>query len=175
MNLQEFLETSTGNWFAQRTSYHLDQGQCNNNKAEITIEKLTFDHPEVVKLCEQSGIAASTNCEAIKTYWNNSVDWGQPQEKSSSILVFIPEQSNHKTGKILSQINKIGANSLSGNYILAEDESLTLITESEDQTIEERQYFASPNLRIRSSICKVGNDHKITSFYSEIRRMEEKK
>ena len=92
MDLQEFLETSTGNWFTQRTSYQLVEGQCNNNKAEITIEKLPFDHPKVVKLCEQFGISSHLNCGGTQIFWDNSVDWGQVKEKGSSLLVFIPDQ-----------------------------------------------------------------------------------
>jgi phycoerythrin-associated linker protein len=175
MDLQEFLETTTGNWFAQRTIYLLDQGQCNNNKAELSIEKLNLDAPEVRQLCQENGLSLSSKSISLKTSWDNSVDWGQPKEKGSSILVFIPDENNEKRGKIASKINKIGAKTLAGTYIFSEDESLTLITENGDEIIEERQSFASPNLRLRSSICKQGNDHKITSFYSEIRRMEAKK
>jgi hypothetical protein len=171
MDLQEFLDTSAGNWFTQRTTYKLMESQCNNNKAEITIEKLSSDHPEVISLCEQAGIAVQGNCTGTKISWDNSVDWGQAKEKSSSILVFIPEKNNLDTGKILSLSHGIGAKILLGSYIVAEDESLTLTIEADNHIIEERQWFASPNLRLRSSICRIDNNHAVTSFYSEIRRM----
>jgi phycoerythrin-associated linker protein len=174
MDLQEFLESSAGNWFAQRTSYNLAQGNCENNKAEITVEKLSSEHPEVIELCQKNSLKPNLSCGGIKVSWDNSVDWGKPKDKGYSMLVFIPDEDKTETGKILRHNNQSISTMTLGRYILAEDESLTLIIEEGDCFIEERQLFVSPNLRLRSSLCKLADEYSITSFYSEIRKMPPK-
>jgi len=60
---------------------------------------------------------------------------------------------------------------IEGEYILAEDESLTLSLTQNDQNISERIWFASDNLKLRNTVTK--NKEKVTetAFYSEIKRL----
>jgi hypothetical protein len=54
--------------------------------------------------------------------------------------------------------------------MLGVDEALTLTTENKGIDIEERQWFVSDNLRMRTTIVKKGEQVIQTSFYSEIRK-----
>jgi hypothetical protein len=52
---------------------------------------------------------------------------------------------------------------------LGSDDALTLITEYETMSSEERLWFASPNLRMRVSVLKRYGGFSMASFTSEIR------
>jgi hypothetical protein len=56
-----------------------------------------------------------------------------------------------------------------GQFAIGEDEALTLTTQHGETSSEERLWFASPNLRLRTSILKEANGFSATSFCSEIR------
>ena len=57
-----------------------------------------------------------------------------------------------------------------GHYTLGQDEALTLIIETEDIYAEERQWFASENLKLRTIMMRHNDGTQQTSFYSEIRK-----
>ena len=59
--------------------------------------------------------------------------------------------------------------------MLAEDEALNLTLEVGDFLMEERIWFASENLRLRTSLIKGNNGYSRTAFYSEIRRLPPQK
>lgn len=168
MEIREFLELSEGKWFSQRTTYHLNQEQGESTKAELSIEKLLADNSEVVKLCQQHQIDPSLAWGGTKISWDNSVDWGKPKLIGSNLLVFVPDRENDKIGQFL---RSGGEPKSIGRYIIGNDRALTLIVEDGTTHAEERQWFASPNLRLRTTIVKSSGGFTQTSFYSEIRRM----
>jgi hypothetical protein len=82
MDIKEFFEHSEGKWFSQRTRYNLASAQSENSKSEITIEMLSQDDPEVVKLCQQSDVNAASTWGGAKISWDNSVDDRQEKQKA---------------------------------------------------------------------------------------------
>jgi len=52
---------------------------------------------------------------------------------------------------------------------MGSDQALTLVTEYETMSSEERLWFSSPNLRLRVSILKRFGGLSMASFTSEIR------
>ncbi len=174
MDIKEFLELSTGNWFSQRTSYNLEREKFENNKSEITIEMLSQDHPEVVKLCEQHKINPNVSLGGIKASWDNSVDWGKAKQKGSTLVIPIPDADRPQVGKLLQAMGNLQKTLIAGRYIMGDDRALTLIVEQGITYSEERLWFASPNLRLRTSIVKHAGGFSTTSFYSEIRKVPPK-
>ena len=171
MNIENFLNLIVGRWFAQRTSYVLDQEEVENSKADITIEALNKDDPEVIKICEDNNIKAEKIIGGIKSSWDNSVDWGKTKEQGSSLLIFVPDEDNFEKGLLLRN-SGVGKNNISHcSYGFTKDEVLTLLTQEKDCIIEERQWFASDNLKLRNLVVNVGGDCKQTTFYSEIRKV----
>ncbi|MGB3692030.1 MAG: phycobiliprotein lyase [Spirulinaceae cyanobacterium] len=170
MDIKEFFEQSAGNWFAQRTSYNLKDGKAENSKSDLSTTLLAADDPRVVKLCQEKGISQDLVWQGIKTSWDSSVDWDDKKEKGSSLIVIIPDADNSSQGKILRSLGKL----LAGRYILGRDEALTLTVENEDIYFEERIWFASNNLRMRSSLIKMADTYNGAAFYSEVRRMPAK-
>lgn len=174
MDIQEFFEQSAGKWFAQRTHYNLTNPAAGSSKAEIEVEFLAADTPEIRQLCQQQHVSSAQSCAGLKIGWDNSVDWGGTKQKGFAILVAIPDFENPQTGKLLRASSNPKEQTLSGRYILGADEALTLTLENGTLQAEERLWFASPNLRLRSSFVKNNGQFSDSTFYSEIRRIPAK-
>jgi phycoerythrin-associated linker protein len=167
MDIKEFITLCAGQWFSQRTSYQLAAQKVENNKSDIAIDLLPIDHAEVIALCQPHHLDTGSSLGGLKASWNNAVDWGQPKQIGSTLLVFLPTADDPSIGKLL----KSGNPSLLGHYHLRQDEALTLTIESDRGQFEERLWFASPNLRLRTTIIQHPDKTSQTVFYSEIRKM----
>lgn len=168
MTLEEFLEQSAGNWFAQRTQYFLEQDKFENSKSEITVERLFQEHPETIRLCQAHQIDPGYTRGGLKTSWDHSAERGAKQ-KGFAIIILVPETDAVDRGKLLQTTDS--STSLAGNYVFGEDEALTLNLSRDNTASSERLWFASPNLRLRTSIIRHQGEVSSTSFYSEIRRI----
>lgn len=174
MDIKEFLALSEGRWFSQRTSYHLNDGKTENSKADLAIELISENDRDLLALCQNNKIELNGELKATKISWDNSVDWGKPKQQGSIELVLIPDTGDAKTGKLISDLATPGKSGKVGRFALGNDETLTLIIENGDSYFEERQWFASPNLRLRTTLHKNGNGVELTCFYSEIRKVQPK-
>jgi hypothetical protein len=83
--------------------------------------------------------------------------------------VSVPDPDNIHTGKLLREMGYAEKTPVAGRYIMGSDDALTLITEYETMSSEERLWFASPNLRLRVSVLKRFGGFSMASFTSEIR------
>ena len=173
MDIKEFFEHSEGKWFSQRTRYNLASAQSENSKSEITIEMLSQDDPEVVKLCQQSDVNAASTWGGAKISWDNSVDDRQEKQTGYAVVVPIPNADKPEEGKLLQTRSDDGKSPTIGRYIVGNDESLTLIAEDETTYLEERLWFAHPNLRLRT-VLNGSDQFSMAAFYSEIRRIPPK-
>lgn len=171
MQIQEFLNLSLGKWFSQRTSYLINPDKAENSKSEITISELNSEYPELVTLCQEHQIQPQQFYLGIKSVWDNSVDWGQPKAQGYSVLVVIPDGEELSTGKILQSTNINKQDSLTGSYLIGNDDALTLRVEKPGLTITERLWFPSDNLRMRTCLIQSNQGWSKTSFYSEIRKL----
>lgn len=169
MNIQEFFELSAGKWFSHRTSHHLAFKQSEDGKSDITIEMLASDHPDVVKLCQQYEMnPALAECGA-RVSWNGTMEWDEEKHTGSTVLVPVRDQDKPNQGKLLREMGYAEKVPVAGSYVMGSDDALTLITEYETMSSEERLWFASPNLRMRVSVLKRFGGFSMASFTSEIR------
>jgi hypothetical protein len=164
MDIKEFVGLCTGKWFSQRTSF---QAKVESSKAEITVEFLAAEHPECVKLCEQYQIQPNLALGGTKASWDSG-DFGKNKQTGSTLLVWIPDDSAN--GRILRFLSQ-GQATAQGKYCLGTDEALTLSVGEADRQTEERVWFASPNLRLRTSLVKLSDGRTQMGFYSEIRKL----
>ena len=81
----------------------------------------------------------------------------------------IPDPDRPNEGKLLRDVGYAEKAEVAGRYIIGSDDAMTLITEYETMYSEERIWFASPNLRLRTSILKRFGGFSMASFCSEIR------
>ena len=165
MNLKEFLNLSEGRWFSQRT-YYLVGGEADNSKADITIERIDPQDTKAVELCKKHNLDPQLSLGGTVQSWDNSVDWGKPKQVGSATVVLVGNSDDDTTGKLIRpQDSKV-----CGHYALGADEALTLTLDTDDMHAEERQWFASDNFKMRTTIVKFNDGRKQTSFYSEIRK-----
>ena len=173
MDIQEFFEQSAGKWFSQRTSHHLAFKQAENGKSNITIEMLSADDAEVAKLCQQYDIDPGLALCGARVTWDGMMEWDgdaeKEQHKGSTVLVPVPDPDKPNEGRLLREMGYAEKAPVAGRYIMGSDDALTLITDYETMYSEERLWFASPNLRLRTSILKRFGGFSMASLSSEIR------
>lgn len=169
MNITEFFQQSSGKWFSQRTSHHLAFKQSESGKSDIVIETLAKDAPEVIKLCEQYEIDPSLALCGARVTWNGTMEWDEEKHVGSTVLVPVADADKPNEGKLLREQGYAEKAPVAGRYVMGDDDSLTLITDYETMYSEERLWFASPNLRLRTSILKRFGGFSMATFCSEIR------
>lgn len=176
MDIKLFLEQTNGQWFSQCTTYDLTKIESNveNSKADLAIDILPSDDPKVTNLSQQYNINSQTILGVMISNWNNAPDWGKPKQQGSSMLIIAMNKDDSATGEIFRLVNKPEQKIIKGKYILGKDEALTLILEEGNYCTEERIWFASTNLRMRTTIHKYHNQCFQTSFYSEIKKVTTK-
>jgi len=173
MNINTFIDKITGSWFSQRTTYNINQEEVDNSKANLTINLLDINAPEVKEKISQKSLNVDDNVIGISEIWDTSPDWGKPKKQGQSFILLAKNEDDLTKGdfwRFLSN-NEV----LEGKYILAEDESLTLTIEKDDQYIEERIWFANDNLRLRNTVVKNDGTVVQTCFYSEIKKISAEK
>ena len=166
MNLKKFLDLSEGKWFSQRTNYLLGRDKADNSKADITIEAITTDDSRATELCQKHHLDLNLIVGGTVQSWDTSVDWGKDKQVGSATMVLVSDLDGDRTGKIIRPQDA----KVCGHYELGADEALTLIIDNDDMYAEERQWFASDNLRLRTTVVQYHDGRKQTSFYSEIRK-----
>ena len=165
MDLKEFLNLSAGRWFSQRTNYLVGQ-EAQNSKADITIELINPEDAKAVELCKKHHLDPQLSLGGTVQSWDNSVDWGKSKQVGSATVILVADPEDESNGKLIRpQDSKV-----CGHYALGSDEALTLTLDTEEMHAEERQWFASENFRMRTTVVKFNDGRKQTSFYSEIRK-----
>lgn len=171
MNPEKFLSQSAGRWFSQRTNYFLERNQSASSKADLTIEFLPGNDTRVTELCQKHNLDSSLAIGGMVQSWDNSVDWGKDKQVGSATIVLVKDPDSETKGKLIrSQDSQV-----CGHYVLGEDEALTFTLTNEEMEAEERQWFASDNFKMRTTVVKFKDGSEQTSFYSEIRKAAPKK
>ncbi len=175
MNIIEFFVAYSGKWLSQRTSHNLawprsrsvSAGESESGKAEVQIELLTAAQPEVIQLCQHGNLAAAKALCGARITWKGMMAAETQQQVGTTLLVALATGDDLNQGHLLQQNGRTGL--LTGRYLLGADEVLTLTTASESLSLEERLWFAGPNLRLRTSLLKQANGFSSAAFCSEIR------
>lgn len=168
MDLQAFLQLNDGKWLAQRSQYDLQRETSENSKANLEITFLEPQAVAVTQLCAQGQQDPQAAIAGLELRWEDNTRLGQTL-KGSCVLVFIPHSDTE--GTILRQQTQPGSPLYQGQYQWGQDQALTLQLRSGETTVEERQWFASDNLRLRTTVVQQGDVFISTGFYSEIRRL----
>jgi hypothetical protein len=171
MNLRKFLDLSAGRWFSQRSNYLLGYENVDNSKADLTIEIISPDDHRAIQLCQKHNLDPKLSIGGTVQSWDNSVDWGKPKQLGSDIIVLVSDSKDQQTGKVIRPQDS----QVCGHYTLGADEALTLTIKTDEMYAEERQWFASDNFKMRTTIVKYSDGRQQTSFYSEIRKAAVKK
>jgi hypothetical protein len=166
MNIFDFLGQSTGKWFSQRTSYHLSKTENwhQSDKTDLVIEPIESGDEEGRRLCLDQRLDPAAVVGGLKIQWAKTLL--KPQGTSRLLLL---GDETAVEGQVVRAVMGPGQRPSLGRYVLNEDESLLLITETAGLYVEERMWFAAPNLRLRTSLMRSAGGFETSSFYSEIR------
>ncbi|MBW4471976.1 MAG: phycobiliprotein lyase [Stenomitos rutilans HA7619-LM2] len=170
MDIVEFFQLSSGKWFLQRTSHHSAFKQTNDGQSELQIELLPKTDLDVIKLCEQHETDPELALCGARVIWDGAMERDKKKHTGSTVLVLIADSDKPNEGKLLREMGYAEKAPGAGRYVMGSDNALTLITEDATMYSEERLWFASPNLRLRTSILKQFGGLSMTSFCSEIRK-----
>jgi hypothetical protein len=171
MELQAHLASWQGKWFSQRTHYNFQQQQAENHKSELAIEVLTSFEPDLQAVLQQAPFSATGTPLAVRLSWDTSVDWGKPKQTGNLVYLFAPTEQPGQGTLLRLATGVLKTPALQGHYCLAPDESLSLVLQDQETRIEERIWFASPNLRLRTCLIQQGEYFSYSAFYSEIRKL----
>jgi hypothetical protein len=169
MNIVKFFELSSGKWFSQRTSHHLDFKQSEVGKSELVIEMVDKADSDIVKLCKQYNIDPAAALCGARISWTGTIEKNNQKYAGSTLLVPVADPEYPNEGKLLHTLNIATNAPVLGRYVVGSDEAITLITEDDTFYSEERLWFASPNLRLRTSVLNRSGHFSMGSFCSEIR------
>lgn len=165
MDIVSFVETLAGKWFSQRTTHYLASQTSKAGQSNLLIEFLPATDASLVQVCEAQGQNPSQIACGLKVNQDSRMDGDTRTTQSTTVMVMLQPTANGH-GQILHASPK--APVAQGEYGLDND-VLTLTTQTSAGTLEERLWFANPNLRMRTSVFKVDNTEQMASFCSEIR------
>jgi hypothetical protein len=99
------------------------------------------------------------------------MDWDREDENHTGTTVFalVPDTDNPRQGRLLRERGYAEIVPVVGRYAMDDDEGLVLITEYETMSSEERFWFVTPDLRMRTSIVKRFGGFNTASFCAETR------
>lgn len=168
MDINDFFQQSEGRWFSQRTSHLLASKQSESSKSNIQFELLAADAPAVVQLCERSHVDPALALCGGSITTEITQDLSSRKRIVTTLLVPLANPENPNEGSFL-HTSSTDSSASKGRYSVGTDEALTLIIDSDSLSSEERLWFASPNLRLRTSVIKRPDGFSVASFSTEIR------
>lgn len=165
MDIQAFIQQSCGRWFTQRTCHQIGNLSSDAQSAQLCVEKLSLEDGAVLELCKAAEVDLTLAQCAAKISWQGQGFLAQPQEAGELLMVALSNVSNQ--GEILQQVGSAPFMRL--NFHIDEDQRLILTGTQDQLHLEERVWFASPNLRLRISLLKQANQLYQATWYSEVR------
>jgi hypothetical protein len=170
----EFFRHSAGKWRSQRATHHLAFRRAETGGSEIYVESLSADNPKIIEICQLHQVDPATSVGGAFVSWDGSMAWDKEDEshEGTTIFALIPDADNPQQGMLLRDRGYAETAPVAGRYLMDEDDALVLTTEYETMSSIERFWFASPNLRLRTStVLWFGGANK-TTFCIETRIAE---
>jgi CpeS-like protein len=180
MDIQAFFQLCDGKWISQRTTHQLLEQNNKSGRSDLWGEILEATDGDVVTLCQQLNVDSSQALCGLRLRWSEVAEAYESKfkkkDEGSALMVAIanpsstathPASVEHASGQLLRSLNTAHAGT--GTFSIGADEALTLRFEDADTVSEERIWFASPNLRLRSSSIQKDGIVCVTTFCSEIR------
>ncbi len=169
MDIQEFCTTFTGKWFSQRTTHDLKQKTSFLAKSDLWVDAVEVTDPAIQSLCDRYGVGTDQVMIALKLRWE-AVIAASPKKELGSGAIALLKGDDPNQGPVLSDTASNGIdNPAPGTYTLGDDEALTFVLPMPNGDITERMWYASPNLRMRTSTVTEDGEPLLASFCSEIR------
>ncbi|MEL6440684.1 MAG: phycobiliprotein lyase [Cyanobacteria bacterium J06621_8] len=168
---KEFFQRSAGKWKSQRTTHHLPFRRAESGDSDISVEFLEAGDPKINAICEMHDQDPQTAIGGAFVSWDGSMAWDKENEehKGTTVFALIPDPNDPRQGKLLRERGYAEIVPVAGQYHMDEEDGMVLITEYETMSIIERFWFASPDLRLRSSTVKRFGGFNTATFCAESR------
>lgn len=171
MDAMQFFQQSSGKWRSQRTTHHLAFKRSEAGESEICVQALASDNPQVVAICQMHQVNPELAIGGAFVSWHGSMGWDKEDDNhdGSTVFALIPEADNPQQGVLLRERGYAEIVPVAGHYQIDEQNALVLTTEYETMSSIERFWFASPNLRLRSSTVKRFGGFSTATFCTEFK------
>jgi hypothetical protein len=140
----------------------------------ITVETLPADDPRIIEICKMHNEDPAQSVGGSFVTWNGAMAWDKEGEdhKGETVFALIPDADNPRNGKLLRERGYAEIVPVAGRFEMDEDDALNLITEYETMSVIERFWFATPDLRLRTSAVKRFGGFNTATFCAEARTAE---
>lgn len=167
----EFFRRSAGKWRSQRTTHHLAFRRAEVGSSDIFVETLAAGHPKIVEICQLHQVDPSLAVGGAFVSWDGSMAWDKEEENHQGTTVFalVPDRDDPRQGSLLRERGYAEIVPVAGRYYLDDDNALVLVTEYETMSTQERFWFASPDLRLRTSTVQRFGGFNTATFCAEMR------
>ncbi|MBW4426627.1 MAG: phycobiliprotein lyase [Nostoc desertorum CM1-VF14] len=172
MDAMDFFQLSAGKWRSQRATHHLAFKRSEVGESDIQVETLDADHPEIIELCQYHQIDPSLSVGGSRVQWLGTMSWdreGDENHQGKTIFAIVPDVDNPRGGKLLRERGYAEIVPVVGLFHMDDEDGLVLTTEYETMSSIERFWFASPNMRLRTSTVKRFGGFSTASFCTETR------
>ena len=172
IDAMDFFQLSAGKWRSQRATHHLAFKRSEVGESDIQVETLDADHPEIIELCQYHQIDPSLSVGGSRVQWLGTMSWdreGDENHQGKTIFAIVPDADNPRAGKLLRERGYAEIVPVVGLFHMDDEDGLVLTTEYETMSSIERFWFASPNMRLRTSTVKRFGGFSTASFCSETR------
>ncbi|MBP0000475.1 MAG: phycobiliprotein lyase [Cyanobacteria bacterium SID2] len=172
LDAMQFFEKSSGTWHSQRTTHHLPFRRSELGGSEICVKALSADDPRVVEICQMHEIDPQLAAGGAFVEWNGLMQWDREADENhagSTVFAIVPDPDNPYRGKMLRERGYAEIVPVAGQYEMDDDNGLILITEYETMSSIERFWFASPDVRMRTSTVKRFGGFSTATFCTESR------
>lgn len=176
MEIVNFFEKLAGRWFSQRTTHDLCAQQSKAGKSDLELEWLPAGDSSIQSLCADVGQPDAVALGGLKIIQKSTIE-GHPQQQVQTTLVVPlqphtsstqdPETGNPVEGSFLRSAPP--GQTLVGQYRLEKDSLMVLSTPVGESVMEERWWFITDNLRMRTGLLTRPDGTQLASFCSEIR------
>ncbi len=176
MKIEQFVAQSEGEWKSMRSSHSLAFQQFEQVISRIKIKLLNTNDSKVLDLLYESNYSEMEVVMPFSIEWEAESDWSEEEElgdkATSGSSIFVPIPSSSEEGVILRNLGYAESIQAKSNYHFMPNDSLMLNTEYEKTIAEEQIWFASKNVRFRSSVVRISGTEGVlqASFASEIKQ-----
>lgn len=172
MDVVKFFQQSAGTWRSQRTTHHLAFRQSELGDSQIVVESLAADHPAIIEVCQLHQVEPSLSVGGSRVQWQGTMAWdneGDENHQGNTVFAIVPDAADPRQGRLLRERGYAEVTPVVGRYHLDDEGGLVLTTEYETMSSIERFWFATPDLRLRTSTVKRFGGFSTASFCTETR------
>ena len=159
-----FFKKQGGRWFSQRTTHYLKAGGSKAGKSDLEITFIDANADDVIRLCDDNNWSAADAVGGLQISQKSTIVGGQARNQSTLLVAIATSDSS---GKLISKSNNTSLLQIS-EYRLEHD-ILTIVTEANGLRAEERWWFITDRLRMRTNVLSDSEGQTMASFCSEIR------